>query len=133
VKSTVRTSLTRLAAAGAIAGASVMTVGAPANAQAAAGKVTFYSQADFTGTTRSISYTACDGAVTLLASPPLSFDNQPLPGCKVQLLTTASRIWGTLCVGRGVVPQILRALPEVRAVPGSAPSCLLTSGQSAAR
>jgi hypothetical protein len=95
---------------------------------ALAGTTTFYSNADYTGKTTTISTPACTGNVRQLIGHFAAVDNRPVAGCKVELYANASPHWVTLCVGRSVLPAFLQNNAEVRVVEGSALPCVIVAG-----
>ncbi|SEG40248.1 hypothetical protein SAMN05444920_102890 [Nonomuraea solani] len=76
-------------------------------AAASPGLLTLFSAPNFTGPTNNVSYTSCDNFVGRVPGQRVgSFDNRPLPGCRVVLHALTGDF--TLCAGRGVVPPASR-------------------------
>jgi hypothetical protein len=122
-----------LAAGSALIGlAAVGGLAAPASAAAqggqAAGSLTLFGEPPG-GATEVIHYTACQRPVLrqLRLNPVSAFDNQPLPGCQVVLISP-SGVRKVLCAGKGSVPVEYRLASRVLIQAGASPVCTFGPG-----
>lgn len=84
-----------------------LTLTAYPAAAAATGRLTLYSDTAFSQPVKSVTYSACEDFVGYISGQRVgSFDNSPLPGCRVVLHAVSGNY--TLCAGRAVVPQAYR-------------------------
>ncbi|MFC4112200.1 hypothetical protein [Nonomuraea zeae] len=95
----------------------------PAHAASlATGRVTLYSDTAYSRTTNSATYEACDNFIGRVPGQRVgSFDNAPLPGCRVVLHSLAGDY--LLCAGRAVVPPAFRQVILYSIGTGSTTPC----------
>ncbi|MEV0383984.1 hypothetical protein [Nonomuraea sp. NPDC050643] len=116
------TNRARAVCATATAAAALVLSAAPATATSATGGLTLFSDTAFTRPTNNVTYTSCDNFIGRVPGQRVgSFDNRPLPGCRVVLHATTGDF--TLCAGRGVVPAAFRQVLLYSIGTGTSTAC----------
>jgi hypothetical protein len=92
------------------------------DALAVTGQVLLYENPDFTGRTKLVGYSTCNGLVHQVAGQVASFDNRPFPGCTVTLTSRTGASF-RLCAGRGTIPTLFRQPSRLLVQPGNSVPC----------